>query len=103
MPSVTEKSARSETKHFVLKLYVTGANRRSQRAIRNLNQICEEHLQGRYELEVVDLYQFPDSARDAEILAVPTLIREVPAPARRVIGDLSQSDRVLLLLDIRKR
>lgn len=103
MPATSPENPKATKLQYTLKLYVSGVNRRSQRAIENLNSICEEFLQGRCDLEVVDLYQFPDSARKAGILAVPTLVKEMPAPARRLIGDLSQKDRVLLLLNLKKK
>ena len=101
MPEIARKSATPKQKRFVLKLYVTGATRTSQRAIQNLKQICEEYLSGGYDLEVVDVYKTPEIARAAEILASPTLVKELPAPVRRLIGDLSQQDRVLLLLGLK--
>lgn len=102
MPEPDEEQPRSGSQRYVLKLYVTGASRRSQRAIRNLNEICEQFLAGQYDLAIIDLYQFPDSARKAGVLAAPTLVREMPSPVRRLIGDLSQKDRVLLFLDLEK-
>ena len=90
-------------KEYVLKLYITGATRRSQRAVTNLTAICEKHLKGRYDLEVLDIYQTPLVAREAEIVAVPTLVKQLPRPARRLIGDLSQRGRVLLLLDVKEK
>ena len=88
---------------YMLKLYVTGATRRSQKAIANLNAICSQHLEGRYELEVVDIYQSPLMAQEAQILAAPTLVKQLPLPARRLIGDLSEHNRVLMLLDLKPR
>jgi len=87
---------------YVLKLYVTGATRASSRALVNIRQICEEHLHGRYELEVVDISQHPTLAKGEQIIAAPTLIRKLPLPLRRFIGDLSQTDRILLGLDLCK-
>ena len=86
---------------YILKLYVAGQSPRSVRAITNINRICEEHLQGRYELEVIDLYQQPQLALGEQIIAVPTLVRKLPAPLRRIIGDLSNTERVLAGLDLR--
>jgi len=103
MPTRARKLRLVPDYHYVMKLYVTGRNRRSQRAISNLNAICEQYLQGRYDLEVVDIYQFPSSAKEADILAAPTLIKHSPLPARRLIGDLSERERVLLLLDLKKK
>jgi circadian clock protein KaiB len=88
---------------FVLRLYVTGMTPRSALAIENVRVICEEHLHGRYELEVVDLYQQPALARSEQILAAPTLIKELPLPLRRLLGDMSDHDRVLVGLDLRPR
>lgn len=90
-------------KQYVLKLYVTGATACSQRAITNLNAICDQYLTGRYELEVVDIYQSPLLAKDAEVLAAPTLVKHLPLPARRLIGDLSERGRVLMLLDLKAK
>lgn len=103
MSAMISEGSKDAKREYILKLYVTGASRMSQQAIRNLNQICEEYLRGNYDLEVVDLYQQPDFARTAPILAAPTLVKEMPAPVRRLIGDLSQKDRVLLLLNLKKK
>ena len=88
---------------YVLHLYVTGMTPRSASAIENLKQICEEHLDGRYTLEVTDIYQHPQLARDEQIIAAPTLIKELPLPLRRIIGDLSDREKVLFGLDLKKR
>ncbi len=88
---------------FYLRLFVTGSTSRSQQAIRNIRQICEEHLQGRYELEVIDLSQDPDQAREHQILAVPTLLKDLPPPLRKIVGDLSEKEKVLEGLDIQPR
>jgi circadian clock protein KaiB len=85
---------------YVLRLFVSGLTSRSQRAIENLKNICERHLAGRYRIEVVDLHQSPGLAHDQQIIATPTLLRVRPTPQRRVIGDLSQVDKVLHGLDI---
>jgi circadian clock protein KaiB len=85
----------------LLKLYVAGQSPRSVNAIANIKNICEEHLQGRYELEVIDLYQQPQLALGEQIIALPTLIRKLPPPLRRIIGDLSNTERVLVGLDLR--
>ncbi len=85
-----------------LRLYIAGQTSRSLAAIRNLEQICEEHLGGRYHIEVIDLVKNPRLARDDQILAIPTLIRKIPVPARKIIGDLSNVERVLVGLDMRK-
>ena len=88
--------------HYVLRLYVTGMTARSRRAMENVRKICEAHLQGRYELEIIDIYQQPTLAKGDQILAAPTLIKRLPLPLRRIIGDLSSTDRVLLGLDLRR-
>jgi circadian clock protein KaiB len=83
-----------------LRLYVAGQTPRSVAAIANLEGICRKHLQGRYEVEVVDLLKNPKLARDHQILAVPTLVRQIPEPARKIIGDLSNVERVLVGLEL---
>ena len=85
---------------FLLRLYVTGATARSARAILNIKKICEEHLEGRYALEVIDVYQHPALARGDQIVAAPTLIKCLPVPLRRFIGDMSHTERILLGLDL---
>jgi circadian clock protein KaiB len=87
--------------HYLLKLYVTGQTPRSQRAIANLRRICEEELGGAYEMIVIDVLERPQLAEHEKILATPTVVKELPTPIRRVIGDLSDSERVLLGLDLR--
>ncbi|CAH2602081.1 Circadian clock protein KaiB [Rhodovastum atsumiense] len=85
---------------YVLRLYVSGRAARSARAIVNIRHICETHLKNQYELEVIDIYQDPQGLRENQVVAVPTLIRLLPEPLRRMIGDLSDSDRVLAGLEI---
>jgi circadian clock protein KaiB len=85
----------------VLRLYVTGSSPRSARAIFNIRKICDEHLPGRHDLEVVDLSQHPMLAKSEQILAAPTLIKILPLPARRFVGDMSQSERILQGLGLR--
>ncbi len=87
---------------YILRLYVTGATSRSVEAITNIKRICEEYLEGRYELEVIDLYQMPSLAQGDQIIATPTLIKKLPLPFRRIIGDLSNIEKVLLGLDLKK-
>ncbi len=84
-----------------LRLFVSGMTPRSTEAITRIKAICEEHLVGRYDLEVIDIYQHPAVARDEQIIATPTLIKRLPPPSRRLVGDLSDTRRVLLGLDIR--
>jgi len=91
-----------ENDTFLLKLYVAGQTPRSVAAIENLNRICEVHLHGRYKLEVVDLARNPEQARNDKILAIPTLVRSLPTPIMRIIGDLSDTEQVLMGLNIRK-
>ena len=93
----------SETGMFQLRLYIAGQTPRSVGALANLKTICEEHLQGRYELEVIDLVQNPALASGDQILAVPTLVRRLPQPIKKIIGDLSNRERVLVGLDLRAR
>jgi len=98
-----EDAADPENKTVVLKLYIAGSTDRSVRAIQNAKEICEEHLAGRYELEVIDIFQQPKLAKDDQILAVPTLIKTLPLPLRRFIGDLSDRDVVLVGLDVKPK
>ena len=86
-----------------MRLYVTGATSQSVRAIANVKKICEEYLKGRYELEVVDLYQQPQLAQGEQIIAAPTLVKKLPLPLRRIIGDMSTTERVLVGLDLQKK
>lgn len=90
----------SPKKKYVLYLYVTGSTTRSLRAIGNIKKICEEHLKGRYDLKVVDLYQNPNPTKGEQIVVVPTLIKKLPAPVRKIFGDLSNTEVVLLGLDL---
>jgi len=85
---------------YVLKLYVTGATARSLRAIANIKTICEQHLKGRYDLEVVDVYRRPALLRTDQIVAVPTLVKKLPVPLRLLVGDLSRTEQVLQGLDL---
>jgi circadian clock protein KaiB len=111
-PKVTKPSAteameqaleqRNEEK-YILKLYITGMTPRSQQALRNIEKICREHLADRFELQVIDIYQQPTLAKDDQIIAVPTLVKKLPAPLRKLIGDLSQEDRIILGLDLKPK
>ena len=85
----------------MLRLYVTGTSPRAQVAIDNLRRICEQELSGQYELEIIDVLKNPQLAEDEKILATPTLIKQLPPPLRRVIGDLSDKEKVLLGLEVR--
>ena len=87
---------------YVLRLYIVGTTPQSMRAVTNIRMICEEHLPGRYELEVVDLSQHPALAEGEQIIAAPTLVKQSPLPLRRFIGDLSQTERILHGLNLSK-
>jgi len=89
-----------EYQKFLLKLYITGHTTRSERAIKNLRRICNEELNGRYEMQVTDILEQPQLAEDEKILATPTLIKALPLPLRRIIGDLSDTEKVLIGLDL---
>ena len=98
----TSTGPKSKAK-YLLRLYVTGTTGKSVRAIQNVRRICEEHLNGVYDLEVVDIYKNLPLARGDQIIAAPTLIKRLPSPLRRLIGDMSDEQRVLVGLDIRPR
>ena len=98
-----KKAFEPQQSTYVLRLYVTGTTSASLRAVANIKKICEEHLRGRYELEVIDLYQQPVLAKGEQIIAAPTLIKKLPLPLRRMIGDMSDTDRVLVGMDLRKK
>jgi circadian clock protein KaiB len=85
---------------YTLRLYVTGMTPRSSHALTNLRTICDEYLEGRYDLEVIDIYQQPVLAKGDQIIAAPTLIKKLPLPMRRIVGDMSNRERVLLGLDL---
>jgi circadian clock protein KaiB len=85
---------------YVLRLYVTGMTPRSARAVDNLRTVCDEYLEGRYDLEVIDIYQQPALTKGQQIIAAPTLIKKLPLPMRRIIGDMSNRDGLLLGLDL---
>ena len=91
----------SGSEKYVLKLYIAGMTPKSVRAISNIKLICEDYLKGRYNLEVIDLYQTPQLAKGEQIIAAPTLIKKLPLPLRRIIGDMSSTDRLLVGLDLR--
>jgi len=93
----------AKTQRYTLRLYVTGLTPRSQEAIRNIVAICDEHLAGRCDLEVIDIYQNPVLAKGEQIIAAPTLIKKLPLPLRKIIGNLADKERVLLGLDLRSK
>ena len=88
---------------YILRLYVTGSGVRSLQAVNNLKKICEEHLPDDYDLEVIDIYENPRAAREEQIIAVPTLVKKLPHPLRKFVGDLSNTQKILIGLDIYKR
>jgi circadian clock protein KaiB len=88
---------------YVLRLYINGSTLKSTLAVKNIKQVCEQHLDRRYTLEIIDICQQVNLARDEQIVAVPTLIKQLPRPLRRLIGDLSDQDKVLFGLDLRIR
>lgn len=87
---------------YLLRLYVTGSTPQSLRAISNIRKICEENLQGRYTLQVINLYEHPELAKTEQIIAAPTLVKKLPLPLRRIIGDLSDTEKVLVGMGISK-
>jgi circadian clock protein KaiB len=87
--------------HYVLRLFVAGMSQRSQEAIANVRDLCEEHLKGRYNLEVIDIYQNPNIASENQIFASPTLIKKLPLPLRKFVGDMTKTERILAGLDLR--
>lgn len=98
----TRSSQPDDEKMWTLRLYVAGQTPNAVTAFANLKRICEEHLAGKYEIEVIDLLENPKLARGDQILAVPTLVRKLPEPVKKIIGDLSNTERVLVGLDLRK-
>ncbi len=96
-----KRSKAKRRKEWELRLYVAGQTSRSVAAFANLKKICEEHLKGEYQIEVVDLNKNPQLARGDQIIAIPTLVRKLPQPVRKIIGDLSNTERVLVGLDLR--
>ena len=96
------KQRRQKEERYVLRLYVTGMTPRSTEAFVKIKAICEEYLKDRYDLEVIDIYQHPALAKDEQIIAAPTLVKKLPAPLRRLIGNLAVEERVLLGLDLRR-
>ncbi len=99
---IEQAVTRLKNKKYVLKLYVAGATPKSTQAIVNIKRICEEHLKGRYTLEVIDIYQQPVLAKGEQIIAAPTLVKKLPLPLRRFIGSMEDRDRILVGLDLRQ-
>ncbi len=102
--SQLERAAQRQGKQrYLLRLYITGTTPASSRAVEGVRRICEEHLHGRYELEVFDIYRMPALAKDEQIIATPTLVKVLPAPLRRFIGDLTKAESLLFGLDLRRK
>jgi circadian clock protein KaiB len=101
--AMEEAVAKAGEEKYVLKLYITGMTARSQQALRNIKKIIEENPDNNFDLEVIDIYQQPKLAKGDQIIAVPTLVKKLPLPLRRMIGDLSQEDRIILGLDLKPR
>jgi circadian clock protein KaiB len=93
----------TEKEELILRLYVTGMTERSKRAIQNIKKICEDHLKGRYNLEVIDIYREPVLAKGDQIVATPTLIKKLPVPIRKFIGEMSETEKILLGLDLQSK
>src|SRR4051812_25616466 len=102
-PTASNQSRREASPIWDLRLYVAGQSPKSMRAFANLKAFCEKHLAGKYRIEVVDLLKNPQLAAGDQILAIPTLVRKVPAPMRKIIGDMSNEDRTLVGFDLRAR
>ena len=99
---VEQDSSLTGQEHYILRLYVSGSTLKSALAINNIKRICEQYLKNRYDLEVIDIYQQPNLARNEQIVAVPTLVKLLPLPLRKLIGNLSSEENVLRGLDLRK-
>lgn len=100
LEKILEKNGRDK---YLLRLYISGVTPRSSAAIERVKRVCEKHLKGRYDLEIVDIYQQPSLAKGEQIIAAPTLIKKLPLPLRRIIGDMSNEGRMLLGLDLRPK
>jgi circadian clock protein KaiB len=92
-----------KNKEYVLRLYIAGTSSKSVRAVANIKEICESSLKNRYDLEVIDIYQQPVLAKGEQIIAAPTLVKKLPLPLRKFIGDMSDTERILVGLDLRPR
>lgn len=100
-PAIVTANADSPTAEWELRLYIAGQSPRSLAALANLKKLCEQHLAGKYRIEVIDLLKTPQLSRDDEIVAIPTLVRRLPEPMRKIIGDLSNTERTLIGLQLR--
>ena len=98
---VSSGTQRGSAEAYELRLYIAGQTRKSITALANLRRLCDEHLAGQYRIEIIDLLQHPEQAQHDQIVAIPTLVRRLPEPIKRIIGDLSNSERVLVGLDVR--
>jgi circadian clock protein KaiB len=103
MAEYERESKKAKEEKYILRLYVTGMTMKSKQAIQNIKKICEEHLQGHYDLEVIDIYRNPVLAKGDQIVATPTLIKKMPVPIRKFIGDLSEKEKILMGLDLREK
>lgn len=103
MTTPPRKASRLRQSKYLLRLYISRSTLKSKVAVENIQRVCEDHLQGRYDLEVIDIHDQAALARDEQIIAVPTLIKRLPLPLQRLVGDMSDLDRVLLGLDLRVR
>ena len=101
--ALEKATAGRDREEYVLRLYVTGLTPRSTLAIANVRKICDEHLSGRYELKVIDIYQQPKLAKGEQIIATPTLIKKLPLPLRKLIGDMSDTERFLVGIDLKPK
>ena len=96
-------AAKRDREKYVLRLYVTGMTPKSTKAIANVQNLCEKYLEGFYELKIIDIYQQPKMAKDEQIIATPTLIKKLPLPLRRLIGDMSDTEKFLVGIDLKPR
>lgn len=101
--ALEKKAKESDKQQYVLRLYVAGMTHRSSQAIQNITRICEENLKGRYDLQVIDIYQQPTLARGEQIIAAPTLIKKLPLPLRKFIGNMADEGKILVGLDLRPK
>lgn len=99
----SDSASKNNNEAYVLRLYITGMTPNSKKAVQNVKKICEEYLAGRYELEIIDIYQQPALAAGEQIIAAPTLIKKLPLPLKRLIGDMSNTEKVLSGLDLRPK
>jgi circadian clock protein KaiB len=97
------ENALDDKQVFVLKLFVSGMTPSSIRAVQNIRKICQEHLKGRFELEIIDIYQQPELGKGEQIIAVPTLLKKLPIPLQQFIGDLSDTEKILIGLDLKPK